>query len=144
MSSDLKENSAVQNHINILQNVISRMASNSANCKTWAITIISAIIVLLIDKSNTNIFYIAYVPLAMFFFLDCFYLGLERHFRELYNGFIDKLESDNFDFKSVYKLSGPKKLLKKISLTMCGAWSFSTTPFYTILGALIFIISKIS
>ena len=144
MSSDLKRNSAVQNHINILQNVISRMASNSANCKTWAITIISAIIVLLIDKSITNILYIAYVPLAMFFFLDCFYLGLERHFRELYNGFIDKLESDDFDFKSVYKLSGPKKLLNKIGLTIYGAWSFSTTPFYAILGALIFIISKIS
>lgn len=120
------------------------MASNSANCKTWAITIISAIVVLLIDKSKTNVFYIAYIPWAMFFFLDCFYLGLERHFRTLYNEFIEKLESNNFDFKAVYKLCGPKKLLKKIGLTICGAWSFSTTPFYAILGILIFIISKIS
>ncbi len=90
MEENIKEKTSIQNHINILQNVISRMASNSANSKTWAITIISAIIVLLIDKSKTNIFYIAYVPLAMFFFLDCFYLGLERHFRTLYNEFIEK------------------------------------------------------
>jgi len=144
MNSNLKENSAIQNHINILQNVISRMASNSANSKTWAITIISAIIVLLIDKTKTNVFYIAYVPLIMFFFLDCFYLGLERHFRTLYNEFIKKMESDNFDFESVYKLSGPKKLRNKIGLTIFGAWSFSTTPFYAILGILIFIISKVS
>lgn len=43
MNSDLKESSAIQTHINILQNVINRMASNSANSKTWTITIISAL-----------------------------------------------------------------------------------------------------
>lgn len=143
MDGNIKDNSAIQNHINILQNIITRMASNSANSKTWAITIVSAIIVLLIDKSKTNTFYIAYVPLAMFFFLDSFYLGLERYFRILYNKFIEEMESDNFDFKTVYKISGPKKLCKKICLTICGAWSFSTTPFYVILGVLIFIISQI-
>jgi len=144
MNSDLKESSAIQTHINILQNVINRMASNSANSKTWAITIISAIIVLLIDKSKTNVFYIAYIPLIMFFFLDCFYLGLERHFRDLYNKFIINMESEKFDFNVVYKLQGPKKLLEKIKCTVLGAWSFSTTPFYAILGILIFVISKIS
>lgn len=143
MEQNIKENSAVQNHINILQNIITRMASNSANSKTWAITIISAIIVLLIDKSKTNIFYIVYLPLVMFYFLDSFYLGLERYFRTLYNKFIETVESNNFDFNTVYKISGPKKLCKKICLTISGAWSFSTTPFYVILGVLIFIISKI-
>jgi len=144
MKNNLKENSAVQNHINILQNIISRMASNSANSKTWAITIISAVVVLLIDKSKTNVFYIAYIPLAMFFFLDCFYLGLERHFRNIYNEFINVLDTDNFDFKILYKIQCPKKLLKKIGLTICGACSFSTTPFYAIIAALVFIIQKIS
>jgi hypothetical protein len=144
MNKELKESSAIQTHINILQNIINRMASNSANSKTWAITIISAIVVLLIDKSKTNIFYIAYIPLVMFFFLDCFYLGLERHFRNLYNEFISDMESDNFDFKIVYKLHGPQKLLEKIKCTVLGAWSFSTTPFYTVLAILILVISKIS
>lgn len=142
MDNRLKENVAIQNHINILQNVISRMSSNSANSKTWAITIISAIVVLLIDKSKTNVFYITYLPLAMFYFLDCFYLGLERHFRNIYNEFIDRLDSDDFDFKMVYKLQGPKKLLKKIGLTVCGTWSFSTTPFYVIIATLVFIVQK--
>jgi len=94
------------------------MANNSANSKTWAITIISAIIVLLIDKSKTNVFYIAYIPLAMFFLLDCFNLGLERYFRDLYNKFIIEMESDNFDFRNVYKLQGPKKVFKKIGLSI--------------------------
>lgn len=144
MSKDLKESTAIQTHINILQNIINRMASNSANSKTWAITIISAIIVLLIGKSKTNVFYIAYIPLIMFYFLDCFYLGLERHFRNIYNEFINNMESDNFNYKIVYKVQGPKKIIKKIKNTICGTWSFSTTPVYTILGLLILIITIIS
>lgn len=47
-----KENSAIQAHVNMLQGVINRMANNSANCKTWAITIISAILVLYAVDTN--------------------------------------------------------------------------------------------
>jgi hypothetical protein len=144
MNKELKESSAIQTHINILQNIINRMASNSANSKTWSITIISAIVILLIDKSKTNIFYIAYIPLLMFFFLDCFYLGLEKYFRKIYTEFINSMETDKFNFKDVYKLQGPDSLTEKIKCTFGGIWSFSTLPFYVILGFLIFIISKIS
>lgn len=144
MNKEYKESSAIQTHINILQNIINRMASNSANSKTWAITIISAIIVLLIDKSKTNIFYITYIPLIMFFFLDCSYLGLERHFIHIYNEFVNSLEFDNFKYDNVYKLQAPEKLLEKINYTIMSVWSFSTTPFYVVLGLLIFVISKIS
>jgi hypothetical protein len=54
------------------------------------------------------------------------------------------MESENFDFKIVYKLQGLENLLEKIKCTTFGAWSFSTTPFYAILGILILVISKIS
>ena len=140
----LKENTGIQTHINILQGIISRMATNSSNCKTWAITIIAAIIVLLIDKSKTNIFYIAYVPLSMFFLLDCFYLGLERHFRKLYNEFIGTLENDDFNYIDVYKIQGPNNLLSKIALTLKASISFSIFPFYGIIAILIYIVQKIS
>lgn len=139
-----KESSAIQTHINILQNIISRMANNSANSKTWAITIVSAIIVLLVDKSKTDILYIAFIPLIMFFFLDCLYLGLEKYFRCIYNEFVKSLESEGFSFKNAYKLNGPKKLSEKIKYTFLGIWSFSTIPFYLVLGLMIYIISKIS
>lgn len=46
-----KNDSAIQTQINAIQGIISRMASNSSNCKTWAVTVISAILVLLIDKN---------------------------------------------------------------------------------------------
>ncbi len=141
--NSLKENTAVQSHINILQNIITRMAANSANSKTWAITIISAIVVLLIDKKANCAFFFAYIPLLMFFFLDCFYLGLERHFRNQYNEFVNELENEDFDFKNVYRLQGPAKQSLKIKLTFYGFLSFSTTPFYLILATLIFVVQKI-
>jgi methyl coenzyme M reductase subunit C-like uncharacterized protein (methanogenesis marker protein 7) len=136
---DLKESSAVQNHINILQNIITRMASNSANSKTWAITIISAIIVLLIDKNKIDMIDTAYIPLAMFFFLDCFYLGLEKYFRDEYKNFIDKLKTSSFDFDDIYNIKGPG-LCDKICYTLKGMWSCSTTPFYAIFAILILIL----
>ncbi len=140
----IKENPAIQNHVNMLQSIINRMASNSANSKTWAITIISAILVLLFDKQKTCLVYIVYIPLLLFYFLDSFYLGLEKHFRGEYENFVDKIESDKFDFKEVYKINGPKKFKDRLRLMIRGLWSFSTTPFYVIFAILIYILLKIS
>lgn len=53
MSNDVlqkMESSAVQAHVSMLQGIINRMANNSANCKTWTITIVAAMLVLLVDK----------------------------------------------------------------------------------------------
>ena len=89
-----KENSAVQAHINMLQGIINRMANNSANCKTWAITIISAILVLYADdKINQEELWICYIPICLFFFLDCFYLGLERQIIKKQSVFITQINN---------------------------------------------------
>ena len=143
MCKEFKESTAIQTHVNILQNIISRMATNSANCKTWGITIISAIIVLLIDKSKTEFYYIIYIPLVLFYCLDCFYLGLERFFRDQYKKFIDDLESTQFSFNNVYKLIGGGNWKDKLKYTASAAKSFSTTPFYAIFGILIILIKEI-
>lgn len=48
-----KENSqAIQTHLEITQSVIQRMAVNSASCKTWCITLVSAILVIVADKGK--------------------------------------------------------------------------------------------
>ena len=46
---------SVQAHLGIIQGVIQRMATNSAACKTWCITIVSAILVVVADKQNPNL-----------------------------------------------------------------------------------------
>ena len=48
------ESPSVHSYLSILQAVIARMASNSSNCKTWCITIVSAILVVVADKGQSS------------------------------------------------------------------------------------------
>src|SRR6185436_5494770 len=64
----------------MIQSVISRMASNSASCKTWCVTLVTALFALAIDKNKPAAILIGLFPLALFCFLDAYYLSLERDF----------------------------------------------------------------
>ncbi|GBF44410.1 hypothetical protein LPTSP2_37130 [Leptospira ellinghausenii] len=136
MSKKLRENTAIQTHILILQNIISRMASNSANCKAWALTLIAAILVLLIDKSRLSLFWISYIPLGFLWILDAYYFGLENFFRSCHDEFLIKLDSKKFDFSSVYRVPKPSENIKA---TLKAFTSFSTSPFYLLLSVTIFL-----
>ena len=85
MMAYVASESAAQAHMTMLQGIVQRMAANSASCKTWCITIVSAVVVAVADKGNANLLWIAALPIPAFFMLDVYYLGLERGFRESYN-----------------------------------------------------------
>ena len=82
------ESPAVQTHLSIIQNVIQRMASNSASCKTWCVTLVSAILVVVIDKDKSAYLLLALLPIVVFLILDVYYLSMEKGFRNSYNDFI--------------------------------------------------------
>lgn len=134
MALHLKESTAVQTHIMALQNIITRMGNNSANCKTWSVTLVAAILVLLADKSKADFFWISYIPLGLFWLLDAFYLGLEKHFRDCHTNFLKALNSKHFDFSLIYEIPPPKA---KLRLTGRGLSSFATSPFYLLLSGMI-------
>jgi len=135
--SSFRENSeAVQAHLQICQSVIQRMAANSAGCKSWCITLVSAILVLVADKSKPQYAYIALIPTILFLALDTYYLSLERRFRDSYNAFIQKLhdrEVDASDLYAVVPLAQPVK-----SFFAC-LLSFSIWPLYLTLSAMIWL-----
>lgn len=141
-----------QHYISLLQDNINRMASNSSNCKTWLITLISAMFAITASKGDfvTNI-WMAYVPTILFFFLDCFYLGLERRFRRIEKRFVAlitqdvealKYECEPHDIdKAIYKFSlpnGHEDEHNPLCQTIKAMWSWSTTPFYGCILAIIF------
>jgi hypothetical protein len=142
-----KESSAVQAHINMLQGIINRMAANSANCKTWTITILAAMLVLVVeDKICSDKLWICYVPIGLFFFLDCFYLRLEKKFRNTQNDFVDKINNKEDITKDLFaiKTQETESFCQKIRIagqnffyqlwcTIKAVFSFSTLPFYGIL-----------
>ncbi|MGL4498300.1 MAG: hypothetical protein ACRCU2_04480 [Planktothrix sp.] len=121
------ESSALQAHLSIMQNVIQRMASNSASCKTWCITIVSAILVVVADKdNNSNYAWIALLPTLIFAFLDTCYLALEKGFRNSYNEFVTKLHTGNLTVQELYivkKKEGFALLIFK-SIQSFSIWGF--------------------
>lgn len=60
---DTKAHPAVKAHIDMLQNIISRMAKNSATCKSWAVPLVTAILMLALEKGI--------VPATTAFILIC-------------------------------------------------------------------------
>ena len=69
-------------YLMMMQENITRMATNSANCKTWMTTIVSAFFALgcSINELNGWILF-SFIPVLIFWYLDTFYLQMERKLR---------------------------------------------------------------
>jgi len=135
-----KENSqAVQAHLQITQSVIQRMASNSASCKAWCITLVSAILVIVADKGKPHYALISIIPNFLFLTLDSYYLSLEKMFRESYNIFINKLHENKLVATDLYAVSPTGNLWKILPKSLI---SFSIWPFYLTLFIMICIVKK--
>ena len=72
-------------HLEMIQTVINRMASNSFLIKGWTITLVAALFALAQQQSNQVFMYLAYFPAIIFWFLDGYYLWQERLFRTLFD-----------------------------------------------------------
>lgn len=131
-------NSAVQDHISMHQDIINRMAGNSANCKNWTITLVAAMLVLLVDK-NMQIpnAWICLIPIVLFYLLDCYYLGLERMCIASQNEFLGKVNNGKDYIDSLYKMEALKDNCKQLCNTIKAMKSFSTTPFYLIVAIVV-------
>lgn len=72
-------------HLEFIQSVINRMSSNSFLLKGWAVTLVSALMVLSAKDSNRRFVLLSLVPVIMFWVLDGYFLRQERLFRALYD-----------------------------------------------------------
>lgn len=129
-----------------MQGIIQRMAENSRSCKTWCITIVSAVLILVARIEEPDYTMTALVPTILFLFLDTYYLALERGFRASYDAFVEKLHTADEDISSdlyVVETTG-----SRLSHFLSSLLSFSIWPFYLILfliiGVLFFWLAKCS
>ncbi|MFZ1791547.1 MAG: hypothetical protein WAT92_24685 [Saprospiraceae bacterium] len=94
-------------HLEFIQNIITRMNSNSFMIKGWAVTLIAAILIFA-DKTNSKDYLIVpLVAIILFFLLDAYYLCMEKQYRALYNKIVTMTE-DEIDFTidaSPFKIS---------------------------------------
>lgn len=79
-------------HLQLIQSIINRMASNGFLLKGWCITLLTALIALGIDK-HPKILVVSILPILGFWYLDAFFLKTERAYRSLYNKAILKDET---------------------------------------------------
>ena len=118
---------AVRTHLTILQDVIRRMAGNSASCKNWCIVLVAAILVLVARTATPDYALLALLPTLLFLFLDAYYLALEQVFRNSYNAFVRKLHSDGVVALSdlyVVRPAGPVNKQMLVSLRSTSVWPF--------------------
>ena len=134
MMAYVASESAAQAHMTMLQGIVQRMAANSASCKTWCITIVSAVVVAVADKGNANLLWFAALPIPAFFMLDVYYLGLERGFRESYNKFVNRLVRNELEPSDLYCLNPSNDI---VWLRLESVRSYSVLGYYPPLALLV-------
>lgn len=149
MTDPKPDRADVRAHLAMMQDVITRMAENSRACKTWAVTLVAAILVVVArfgtqgDEKmfGTEAALIALVPTILFWLLDSYYLALERGFRESYEHFIKRLHTNQLENNEVFKIL-PTTRIK--SQTFACMWRFATGPLYGVVAVLIVVFALIA
>jgi len=72
-------------HLEFIQNAITRMNTNSFQIKGIAITIVSALMAIYAATPKVIFIFIGILPTLLFWFLDSYYLLQERKFRGIYD-----------------------------------------------------------
>src|SRR6266481_6277359 len=72
-------------HLEFIEGVVSRMASNSFLLKGWSVTLGVALLGLAAKDSNAKFALLALFPPIVFWGADAYYLRQERLFRKLYD-----------------------------------------------------------
>ena len=75
-------------HLEIIQNIVSRMNGNSFQIKACSVTILSILLAIYAVHGNVYLLLIGTLPTLIFWLLDAYYLQQERKFRGLYNTII--------------------------------------------------------
>jgi len=132
----MDDNELFTKYLEMIQNVIERLARNSFQIKAWAATIFTATIVLTYSIINTLIFIVLIVVISLFWALDSYYLKQERKFIKLYEQKVDQfnnaLEKNKIE---MFDMNVSKFQVKNVFKTM---FSISELLYYiAIIGTLV-------
>ena len=84
-------------HLELIQGVINRLASDSFRMKGWTVVLVAALFVFLARQDAFDTGYIALLPIATFWGLDGYFLWQQRLFRALYDN-VRTLPAEDIDF----------------------------------------------
>ena len=120
-------------HLEMVENVIERMAKNSFQLKGWAVTLVTIVGALGAKESDKRFMFLAFIPIIGFWILDAYYLQQERKYRALYRTICES-KSNKVDFNMNTKLiKYTSDETKKIKFFNC-LKSTSVSVFYGIIA----------
>ncbi|RKX78080.1 MAG: hypothetical protein DRP87_07360 [Spirochaetes bacterium] len=122
--------------IDVIQDIIKRMAFNSFVIKGWAITLV---VVTLLLKGIKHQVLIAFIPLIIFWFLDAYFLWQERMYRKLYDWVISnrlKTEEHLFDMNA-YRFKDEVQSRFRIMFSITLGWFYGSIAVLVIIYCLI-------
>jgi len=122
--------------IEIIQDIIRRMAFNSFMIKGWAITLV---VVALLLKGTEYQICIAFIPLLVFWFLDAYFLWQERMYRKLYEWVINnRLKTDEYLFDmNAYRFKDKVQSRVRVMFSITLGWFYGSIAILIIIYALV-------
>jgi hypothetical protein len=106
-------------HLDYIQATITRMATVSFQIKAWNIGLVTAVLAFAAGDKNPAFLWAAFLPAAMLWFLDSFFLRQERLFRTFYNdvrqpdSMVETFSMDSDDYKHQEKNAALASILVK-------------------------------
>ena len=127
--------------VDIIQEIIRRMAFNSFMIKGWAITLV---VVALLLKGTEYQVWIAFIPLLVFWFLDAYFLWQERMYRKLYEWVIkNRLKTDEYLFDmNAYRFKDEVQSRFRIMFSITLGWFYGSIAILIIIYALILLATR--
>jgi hypothetical protein len=125
-------------HLEFIQNIITRMNTNSFQIKGLVITIVSALLAIYAATPKLLLIFLGIPPAFLFWFLDSYYLQQERKFRGVYNDVTGITGKIKVKLYAMPIKEYTKKLDKKY-----GYWNvfFSKTIFPLYFSIIVFLIA---
>jgi len=122
--------------IEIIQDVIKRMAFNSFMIKGWTITLVAVTLLL---KGTKYQVWIAFIPLLVFWYLDAYFLWQERLYRRLYNWVIqNRLKTGELLFDmNAYRFKDEEQSRLSIMFSITLGWFYGAILVLTLIYALV-------
>jgi hypothetical protein len=124
-------------HLEMIQNIINRMASNSFLLKGWNVILVSALFALAAKDQYLAFVYLAYFPAIAFWILDGYFLWQERLFRALYDHVRVETDDKKIDFSM-----NTKPFLKNVNSWVETIFSNTLLIFHgTVIASIILVMS---
>jgi hypothetical protein len=136
----LIDNNSIQSHINLLQGIITRMSNYSASCKTWCITLVTAILAFTAEGERAHLSWACYYPIILFLLLDSYYLSMERQIVAQHRDFVNKLHNNALQISDFFSVKIEGRSIKAIRRTFETIESHSIWFFYGSLSLIITLI----